>query len=174
MVLKLLNLPISHKDVYINCTLLYNGSIHRSGFPHSSVGKESACNAEDLGSIPGSGRSHGEVNSNPFQYSCLESPMGKVTWQTIVHRVAKSWTPAINTTITTISGFYIPCKIISKMFLILCYISNFNILSLFLVSKMLPWWLSSKESTCQYRRHEFYPWDRTQGEVNGREIHWRR
>ena len=82
MVFKLLNLPISHKeDVYINCTLLYyNGSIHRLGFPHSSVSKESACNAEDLGSIPGSRSSPGEGNGNPLQYSCLEKPMDRGAW----------------------------------------------------------------------------------------------
>ena len=44
------------------------------GLPCSSVGKESACNAGDLGSIPGSGRSPGEGNGNPLQYSCLENP----------------------------------------------------------------------------------------------------
>ena len=44
-------------------------------FPHSSVGKESACNAGDPGSIPGLGRSPGEGNGNPLQYSCLENPM---------------------------------------------------------------------------------------------------
>ena len=42
---------------------------------HSSIGKESACSAEDLGSIPGSRRSPGEGNGNPLQYSCLENPM---------------------------------------------------------------------------------------------------
>ena len=45
------------------------------GFHHSSVGKESACNAEDRGSIPGSGISPGEGNGNPLQHSCLENPM---------------------------------------------------------------------------------------------------
>ena len=45
------------------------------GFPGGSDGKESACNAGDLGSIPGLGRSPGEGNGNPLQYSCLESPM---------------------------------------------------------------------------------------------------
>ena len=44
-------------------------------FPHSSVGKESACNAGDPSSIPGLGRSPGEGNGNPLQYSCLENPM---------------------------------------------------------------------------------------------------
>ena len=46
-------------------------------FPHSSDGKESACNAEDLGSIPGSGRFPGEGNGNPLQYSCLENLHGQ-------------------------------------------------------------------------------------------------
>ena len=43
-------------------------------FLHSSVGQDSACNAGDLGSIPGLGRSPGEGNGNPLQYSCLEIP----------------------------------------------------------------------------------------------------
>ena len=43
-------------------------------FPHSSVGKESACSAGDPGSIPGSGRSPGEGNGYPLRYSCLENP----------------------------------------------------------------------------------------------------
>ena len=44
------------------------------GFPHSSVRKESACNAGDTGVIPGSANSPGEGHSNPLQYSCLENP----------------------------------------------------------------------------------------------------
>ena len=55
-------------------------------------GKESACNAADSGSIPGSGRSPGEGNGNPLQYSCLENPMDRGAWQVIVHGVAKSQT----------------------------------------------------------------------------------
>ena len=43
-------------------------------FPYSSIGKESACNAGDPGLIPGLGRSPGEGNGNPLQYSCLENP----------------------------------------------------------------------------------------------------
>ena len=58
-------------------------------FPHSSVGKDSACNARDPGSIPGLGRSPGEGNGNPFQYSCLENPMGRGGWQATVHGVAR-------------------------------------------------------------------------------------
>ena len=47
------------------------------GFPGGSDGKESACNAGDLGLIPGLGRSPGGGHSNPFQYSCLENPHGQ-------------------------------------------------------------------------------------------------
>ena len=47
------------------------------GFPGGSDGKESACNAGDLGSIPGLGRSPGEENGNPLQYSCLENSMAE-------------------------------------------------------------------------------------------------
>ena len=49
----------------------------QKGFPGGSAGKESACNAGDPGWIPGSGRSPGEGNGNPLQYSCLENPMDK-------------------------------------------------------------------------------------------------
>ena len=59
------------------------------GFPHSSVGKESACNAGDLGLIPGVGRSPGEGNGNPLQHSCLENPMDRGAWQAIVHGVVR-------------------------------------------------------------------------------------
>ena len=59
------------------------------GFPHSSVCKESACNAGDANLIPGWGRSPGEGNSNPLQYSCLENPMTRGTWQATVHGVTR-------------------------------------------------------------------------------------
>ena len=54
-----------------------------------SAGQESACNSEDPGSIPGSGRSPGEGNGNPLQYSCLGNPMNRGAWQTTVLLVAK-------------------------------------------------------------------------------------
>ena len=53
-------------------------------------GKESACNAEHLGSIPELGRSLGEGNGNPLQYSCLENSMDRGAWWATVHKVAKS------------------------------------------------------------------------------------
>ena len=62
------------------------------GFPDSSVGKESACNAGDPGLIPGSGRSPGEGKSYPLQYSCPKNPMDSGAWQATVHRVTKSRT----------------------------------------------------------------------------------
>ena len=62
-----------------------------TGFPCSSVGKESAWNAGDLGS--GLGRSPGGGNGNPLQYSCLEYPIDRGAWQAAaVDRVAQSWT----------------------------------------------------------------------------------
>ena len=62
------------------------------GFPGGSEVKASACNVGDLGSIPGLGRSPGEGNGNPLQYSCLVNPMGGGAWWATVHRVAKSRT----------------------------------------------------------------------------------
>ena len=59
-------------------------------FPGGSDGKESACNVEDPGSIPGLGRSSGERNGNPLQYSCLENPMDRGVWWATVHGVTES------------------------------------------------------------------------------------
>ena len=59
------------------------------GFTHSSVGKESACNAGDLRSITGSGRYPGEGSDNSLQYFCLENPMDRGTWQATIYGVAK-------------------------------------------------------------------------------------
>ena len=55
-------------------------------------GKESACNVGDLGSIPGLGKSPGEGNGNPLQYSCLENSMDRGAWCATVRGVAKSRT----------------------------------------------------------------------------------
>ena len=59
------------------------------GFPGGSNGKEFACNAGDLGSVPGLQRSPGEGNGHPLQYSCLEKSMERGAWQAIVHGVAR-------------------------------------------------------------------------------------
>ena len=73
------------------------------------MGKESACSAGDLGSIPGSGRSPGEGNGNPLQYSCLESPMDRGAWWATVHGVAESRTRLSDETTTTW------CKIVRRV-----------------------------------------------------------
>ena len=67
-----------------------------SGFPGGSDGKESACNVRDPGLIPGLGRSPGEGNGSPLQYSCLENSMDRGAWQATVHGAAKSWTQLSN------------------------------------------------------------------------------
>ena len=59
------------------------------GFPGGSVGKESTCNAGNAGSIPGLGRSPGEGNGNPLQYSCLGNPMDRGAWWATVHGVTR-------------------------------------------------------------------------------------
>ena len=59
------------------------------GFPGGSVCKESACSAEDAGSIPGSGRSPGEGYGDSLQYSCLGNPMDRETGRATVHGVAR-------------------------------------------------------------------------------------
>ena len=60
--------------------------------PRWLSGKEPTCQAGDVGSIPGLGRSPGEGNSNPFQYSCLGSPMDRGAWQATVHGVSTDLT----------------------------------------------------------------------------------
>ena len=68
-----------------NCLSLLAAGPHASGFPGSSVGKETAYNAGDLSSIPGSGRSLAGRSDNPLQYSCLENPMVRGAWRATVH-----------------------------------------------------------------------------------------
>ena len=65
-------------------------------FPRSSVGKESACNAGDLGLIPWLGRFPREGNGNPLQYPCLENPMDRGACQAAIHGLTKSRTQLSN------------------------------------------------------------------------------
>ena len=58
-------------------------------FPGGSVVKNLPANTGDVNSVPGWGRSPGEGNGNPFQYSCLGNPMDRGAWQATVHGVAK-------------------------------------------------------------------------------------
>ena len=60
------------------------------GFSGGSDGKESVCNVGELDSVPGLGRSPGEGNGNPLQYSCLENSMDRGAWWVIAHGVTKS------------------------------------------------------------------------------------
>ena len=80
---------------------LFEAGILRQGFPGGSEHKEYDCNSGGLGSIPGSGRSFGEGNGNPLQYSCLENPMDRGAWQATVHGAAKSQTQLSNCTTIT-------------------------------------------------------------------------
>ena len=61
------------------------------GFPGGSVVKNLPAVAGDTGSVSESGRSPGEGNDNPLQYSCLENPMGRGAWWATVHGLAKEW-----------------------------------------------------------------------------------
>ena len=93
----------------------------RSGFPGSSAGKESTCNAGDLGSIPGSGKCPGGGHGNPLQYSYLRIRMDRGAWWATVHGVAKSWTqikrlsthvPGLPLTFASVSLYTNPCILI--------------------------------------------------------------
>ena len=79
------------------------------GFSHSSVGKESTCSEADRGSIPGLGRSPGEGNGNPLQYSCLENPMDWGAWRATVQGVARVGHDLVTKT-TTIKPAYSPAR----------------------------------------------------------------
>ena len=76
----------------VNRSDIHSGSVMDRGSPGGSDGKESACNAGDLGSIPGSGKSPGEGNGYPLQYVCLGNAMDRGTWWATVSGAAKSWT----------------------------------------------------------------------------------
>ena len=89
-----------HSDSFINknkaLKLCCDGGIcGQEAFPDGSEGRGSVCNAGDTGdtsSIPESGRSSGEGNGNPLQYSCLESPMDRRAWRAMVSGVKRSQT----------------------------------------------------------------------------------
>ena len=71
--------------------------------PFRPCGKESTCQAEDMGLIPGLGRCLGERNGNPLQYSCLENSMDRGAWWATVYGVAKSWTQLREQATTVVS-----------------------------------------------------------------------
>ena len=91
-----MNIEISARDHVKNAAFwlhphrpCYSGFRDKSRDLHISVSKSSACNAGDLSSIPGSGRSPGEGNGNPLQYSCLENLMDRGPWRTTVSGVTR-------------------------------------------------------------------------------------
>ena len=88
-----MNKILTSRQAFYLRVLTYN-------FPGCSDGKASVYNVGDLGSIPRSGRSPGEGNGNPVQYSCLENPMDGGAWWATVHGVAKSWTRLSDFTFT--------------------------------------------------------------------------
>ena len=81
-------------------SLYLPGKVQDTNFPGGSDGKMSACNVGDLGLIAGSGRSPGEGNGNPLQYSCLENSMDRGAWWATVHGVEKSQTRLSDFTLT--------------------------------------------------------------------------
>ena len=97
-----------------------------------SDGKESACSAGDLGSIPGSRRSPGEGKGYPLQYSCLENRRDRGAWWATAHGVAKSWTPLkwLITPTDTHFHFYSVCLFQISYSLFQCYLYIFITLRL--------------------------------------------
>ena len=82
----------THSSILASPAPKKRGSKKYLGFPGGSDGKAPAFNVGDLDSIPGPGKSPGEGNGNPLQYSCLENPMDRWAWSAIVHAIAKSRT----------------------------------------------------------------------------------
>ena len=101
------------------------------GLPHSSAGKESACNTGDLGSIPGLGRSPVERKGYPLQYSGLENSM-----DCVVHEVAKSWTQLSN-----FHSLHSLNSMLKRVNFIVCelYLNKSVIKK---IMEGLPWWSS--------------------------------
>ena len=83
---------VKQETARVNVDILGSGELKWRGFPSGSDGKASVCNAGDPGLSPGLGRSPGEGNGNPLQYSCLDNPMDRGAWQAVVQGVTKSRT----------------------------------------------------------------------------------
>ena len=78
--------------LYIYFIKRHNDRWYDLGFPCGTEVKNSTANAEDTGSIPGSGKSPGVGNGNSPQYSYLENPMDRGAWWVTIHGITKSWT----------------------------------------------------------------------------------
>ena len=85
-------IDVQRESKYYGFFFFWRAPRYVRGSPGGSHGKEAVCNAGDWGLIPESGRSPGEGNGNPLQYSCLENPMDRGAWRATVHGVAKSQT----------------------------------------------------------------------------------
>ena len=85
-----------------NCSFCYVVISGVAEHPVAQLLKNLPAKAEDLGLILGLGRSPGEGNGNPLQYSCLENPVDRGAWWATVHGVAKSWTHRVPNTFTLI------------------------------------------------------------------------
>ena len=79
----------THTHTVCNCKILETTQVFM-GFPDNSGGKESTCNTGDLGSIPGLGRSPGEGNGSPLQYSYLGNSMDRGAWRATVHKLQRT------------------------------------------------------------------------------------
>ena len=84
-----LSVPLTHLRLAHPC---FQECVCTKGFLGGLDGKESACNAGDPGSVPGSGRSAGGGHGNPPKYSCLESPMDRGVWRATAHGITEHWT----------------------------------------------------------------------------------
>ena len=121
------------------------------GFPGGSDGKEAACNAGDLDSIPGLRRSPGEGNGNPLQYSCLENPMVRGAWWATVHGVAKSRTQLSDFHLIMLKEGW---KMWGERGTFLCWVINY--VNKFLFIRIVEW------VTVPFSRGSSQPRDRTQ------------
>ena len=81
---------LTQKEEALATSEIYGSLMWLQGFPGGSVVKNPPANAGDTDSIPGAGRSPGEGNGNPLQYSCLENPMDRGAWWATVHGVTES------------------------------------------------------------------------------------
>ena len=136
------------------------------GFPGGSEVKASACNAGDLGSIPELGRSPGEGNSNPLQYSCLENPMDGGAWWATVQRVAKSRTRLSDFTFTfmltlhfhyLLFSEYLIFTLLTSMLQYFIIVLSWNVLTTNEVGQLFMFLLTLEIVLKWAQIHEFYP-----------------
>ena len=105
----LINIALLDKDIFLvtfrRVSKKHSHLMSYSGLPRWLSGKESACNAGDVGLIPRSGRSPGEGNGNPLQYSSLENSTDRGAWWALAYEVSKSQTQLSNLTKTRASCY---------------------------------------------------------------------